>query len=105
VMAHAVRQRTAEIGLRMALGAQPRAVLASTLGRGLRLTGIGLALGLAGAYALSTLMERMLFGTIVVEAATFVVFTAILAFAAAAATVVPARRALRVDPMIALRGE
>ena len=103
VMAYSVRQRTQEIGLRMALGAQPRAVLAATLGRGLRLTATGLGLGLAGAYALGALMERTMFGTIEVDPLTFVVFTAILFLAAVAASIVPARRALRVDPMTALR--
>jgi putative ABC transport system permease protein len=103
VMAHTVRQRTHEIGVRVALGARPREVLATTLGRGLRLTAIGLAAGLAGAYALGSLMERTLFGSIQVDALTFVIFTAVLAAAAIAASVVPARRALRVDPMIAIR--
>ena len=103
IMAYAVRQRTHEIGVRLALGARPREVLATTLGRGLRLTAVGLVVGLAGAYALGSLMERTLFGSIRVDALTFVVFTAVLAAAAIAASIVPARRALRVDPMIALR--
>jgi ABC-type antimicrobial peptide transport system permease subunit len=102
-MAYAVRQRTHEIGVRLALGARPREVLATTLGRGLRLTAIGLAVGLAGAYALASFMERTLFGTIQVEPVTFAVFTTLLAGAAIAASIVPARRALRVDPMTALR--
>ena len=105
IMAYAVRQRTHEIGVRLALGARPRQVLASTLGRGLRLTAIGLVVGLAGAYGLGSLMERSLFGSIKVDALTFVVFTAVLAAAAIAASIVPARRALRVDPMIALRNQ
>jgi putative ABC transport system permease protein len=105
ILAYAVRQRTHEIGVRLALGARPREVLASTLGRGLRLTAIGLAIGLAGAYALGALMERTLFGTIRVDALTFVVFTVLLALAAVAASIVPARRALRVDPMVALRNQ
>ena len=66
---------------------------------------MGLVVGLAGAYALASLMERTLFGTIQVEPVTFVVFTALLAAAAIAASIVPARRALRVDPMIALRNQ
>ena len=103
VMAHTVRQRTHEIGVRVALGARPREVLATTLGRGLRLTAIGLVLGLAGAYALGSLMERTLFGSIRVDALTFVVFTIVLAAAAIAASIIPARRALQVDPMIAIR--
>jgi len=103
IMAHAVRQRTHEIGIRIALGARPREVLATTLGRGLRLTAIGLVVGLAGAYALGSLMERTLFGSIRVDALTFVVFTVVLAAAAIVASIIPARRALRVDPMIAIR--
>jgi putative ABC transport system permease protein len=105
IMAYAVRQRTHEIGVRLALGARPREVIATTLGRGLRLTAIGLVVGLAGAYALGSLMERTLFGSIRVDALTFVVFTAVLALAAIAASVVPARRALRVDPIVALRNQ
>ncbi len=105
IMAYAVRQRTHEIGVRRALGARPREVLATTLGRGLRLTAIGLLVGLAGAYGLGSLMERTMFGSIQVDALTFVVFTAVLAAAAIAASIVPARRALRVDPLIALRDQ
>jgi putative ABC transport system permease protein len=105
IMAYAVRQRTHEIGVRLALGARPREVLASTLGRGLWLTGLGLVVGLAGAYALGSLMERILFGSIQVDALTFVVFTTVLAAAAIAASFIPARRALRVDPMITLRSQ
>jgi len=73
IMAYAVRQRTHEIGVRLALGARPREVLSTTLGRGLRLTAIGLVVGLAGAYGLGSLMERTLFGSIKVDALTFVV--------------------------------
>jgi putative ABC transport system permease protein len=103
IMAYAVRQRTHEIGVRIALGASRRAVIGTTLGRGMILTGIGLAIGLAGAYALGAAMERMLFGSIRLDAVTFAVFTAVLALAALAASVVPARRAMRVDPIVALR--
>jgi putative ABC transport system permease protein len=103
IMAYAVRQRTQEIGVRIALGARPREVIATTLGRGLRLTAIGLGVGLGGAYALGSLMERTLFGTIQVDALTFAVFTSVLAIAAVAASIVPARRALRIDPIVALR--
>ena len=105
IMAHAVRQRTHEIGVRMALGASRRAVVGTTLGRGMALTAVGLALGLAGAYALGAVMERTLFGTIRLDVLTFVAFTAVLALAALAASIVPARRALGVDPMISLRSQ
>jgi len=100
-----VRQRTHEIGVRMALGASRRAVVGTTLGRGMALTGIGLAIGLTGAYLLGLLMERTLFGSIRLDAVTFVAFTAVLALAALAAAIVPARRALGVDPMISLRSQ
>ena len=102
-MAYAVRQRTHEIGVRMALGASRRDVIGTTVGRGMILTGVGLAIGLAGAYALGAAMERLLFGSIRLDAVTFVVFTAVLALAALAASIVPARRAMRVDPIVALR--
>ena len=69
------------------------------------LTGIGLAIGLTGAYLLGALMERTLFGTIRLDVLTFVAFTAVLALAALAASIVPARRALSVDPMISLRSQ
>jgi len=105
IMAHAVRQRTHEIGVRMALGASRRAVVGTTLGRGMALTGIGLALGLTGAYLLGLVMERTLFGSIRLDVVTFVAFTAVLALAALAAAIVPARRALGVDPMISLRSQ
>jgi len=103
IMAYAVRQRTHEIGVRMALGASRRDVIGTTVGRGMILTGVGLAIGLAGAYALGAAMERLLFGSIRLDAVTFVVFTAVLALAALAASIVPARRAMRVDPIVALR--
>jgi putative ABC transport system permease protein len=105
IMAHAVRQRTHEIGVRLALGASRRAVVGTTLGRGMLLTGVGLVLGVTGAYLLGALMERTLFGTIRLDLLTFVVFTAVLALAALAASIVPARRALAVDPMISLRSQ
>ena len=103
IMAYAVRQRTHEIGVRLALGASRRDVIGTTLGRGMLLTGIGLAIGLACAYALGAAMERLLFGSIRLDAVTFVAFTAVLALAALAASIVPARRAMRVDPIVALR--
>ena len=103
ILAYAVRQRTHEIGVRIALGASRREVIGTTLGRGMMLTGIGLAIGLAGAYALGAAMERLLFGSIRLDVMTFVVFTAVLALAALAASIVPARRAMRVDPIVALR--
>jgi putative ABC transport system permease protein len=105
ILAHAVRQRTHEIGVRLALGASRGAVVRTTLGRGMALTGVGLGFGLTGAYFLGRLMEHTLFGTIHLDTLTFAAFTAVLALAALAAAVVPARRALRVDPMISLRSQ
>jgi ABC-type antimicrobial peptide transport system permease subunit len=104
-MAHAVRQRTHEIGVRIALGASRLAEVATPLGRAMRLTGIGLVVGLTGAYLLGALMERTLFGTIHLDALTFVIFAAVLALAALAASIVPVRRALGVDPIISLRSQ
>jgi putative ABC transport system permease protein len=105
VMACAVSERTHEIGVRIALGASRRAVIASTVGRGLMVTGAGLLVGLAGAFALGRVMESMLFGAIRLDPVSFVVFPGVLALAALVATIVPARRALRVDPIVALRGQ
>jgi putative ABC transport system permease protein len=104
VMAYAVSERTHEIGVRVALGASRRDVLVSTMGRGLLVTAAGLAIGFVGAFALGKLMESALFGAIELDAFSFVVFPAVLAAVALVATIVPARRALRVDPIIALRG-
>ncbi|HEX9709650.1 MAG TPA: ADOP family duplicated permease, partial [Candidatus Thermoplasmatota archaeon] len=105
VMSYRVSLRTQEIGVRMALGAKSRDVLRLTMGQALGLTGIGLVLGgglgLAGAQALSA----ALMGAVPFDSATFVVFTAVLATAALLAAYVPARRALAVDPALALRAE
>jgi putative ABC transport system permease protein len=105
VMAYAVSERTHEIGVRMALGASRRDVLKSTVGRGLIVTGVGLIVGLGGAYALGRVMESALFGSVQMDLLSFIVFPALLAFAALVASSVPARRAMRVDPIVALRGQ
>jgi putative ABC transport system permease protein len=105
ILAYTVRQRTHEIGVRLALGATRRDVLGATIGRGLGLAGIGLVVGIIGAFLLGSLMERLLFGAVELDALTFVVFSALLALAALAASIVPARRALGVDPMISLRSQ
>jgi putative ABC transport system permease protein len=105
VMAYAVSERTHEIGVRMALGASRRDVLKSTVGRGLIVTGVGLIVGLGGAYALGRVMESTLFGSVQMDLLSFIVFPALLAFAALVASSVPARRAMRVDPIVALRGQ
>jgi putative ABC transport system permease protein len=103
VMAYSVTQRTQEIGLRMALGAESRQVSWLILKRGLVQLAIGLTLGLAGAFALSRVMRRLLIGVTPTDPLTFGTITLLLTLVAMAACLVPARRATRVDPLIALR--
>jgi putative ABC transport system permease protein len=103
VMAYAVSQRTQEIGIRLALGAQRRDILRLILGRGLKLTLVGVALGIAGALALTRVMESLLYGVSATDALTFILAPLTLAGAAMLACWLPARRATKVDPMIALR--
>jgi putative ABC transport system permease protein len=103
VLAFVVAQRRREIGVRMALGAQPRDVVADVMAQGLRLAGIGVAVGVALALAGSRVMSSMLFGTSPTDALTFAAVATLLVAIAAAASLVPALRASRVDPAIALR--
>jgi putative ABC transport system permease protein len=105
VMSYGVAQRTSEIGIRMALGAHPRDVLRLVIGHGMVLTACGLVLGLAGAYWLTRVIETLLFGVSANDAATFAGVAALLAVVAFLATWIPARRAARVDPLVALRYE
>ena len=105
VVAYSVSQRTQEIGLRMAIGAQARDVLTMILGGGMRLAAIGVAIGLAGALALSRLLRTLLFGVQPMDPASYLLTAAILTIVAALACYLPARRATRVDPIVALRNE
>jgi putative ABC transport system permease protein len=105
VMAQSVTERTHEIGIRLALGAEPRQLLQWMAGRGIRLAAIGLAMGLALAFALARLLSSLVFGVSATDPVIFVGMPAALALVAIAACYIPARRAMRVDPIVALRYE
>ena len=105
IMAYSVAQRTREIGIRMALGAHPRAVLGMIMERGGRLTLAGIILGAPAAFGLATLMSKLLFGVGPADPLTFAAVALLLALVAMAACCIPARRAMCVDPMVALRYE
>ena len=103
VMAYAVTQRTREIGIRMALGAARGTVMRLVLGQGAVLAGAGIAFGLAGAAATTRYLDTLLFGLTPLDPATFAVVSLMFAAIAALASYVPARRATKVDPLVALR--
>ncbi|HSC09545.1 MAG TPA: ABC transporter permease [Rhodanobacteraceae bacterium] len=105
VLAHSVGQRSGEIGLRMALGAQGPRLVGQFLREGLGLAGLGIALGLFAALAASSALEGLVFGITTRDAATYVVVAICLAVISGVACAIPARRAALVDPVVALRGE
>jgi putative ABC transport system permease protein len=105
VMAYLVSQRTREIGVRLALGAERGDIFKLILGRGLALAGIGAVIGVAGAWWLTQAMKSLLFAVSATDPATFVAVPVLLVLVAVIACYIPARRAMRVDPVGALRAE
>jgi len=105
VISYSVSQRTREIGIRIALGAQRREMLRLVLGEGLVVIVIGLAIGLGASLALTRFLSGLLFGVSPTDPVTFAGVAALLALVALVACYVPARRAMRVDPMVAVRHE
>ena len=105
VIAYTASQRTREIGIRMALGAKPREILLFVLRQGLALSLVGIGFGLAAAFAATRLLSIMLYGISPTDALTFVGISLFLLLIALTASFIPARRAMRLDPMVALRHE
>jgi ABC-type antimicrobial peptide transport system permease subunit len=105
VIAYTVSQRTREIAIRMALGAQPKRLLGAYVREGLQLAGVGAALGLLAAAGLTRLMSSLLFGVKALDPLTYAGVSALLICAAVLASYLPARRAVAIDPVQALRAE
>jgi ABC-type antimicrobial peptide transport system permease subunit len=105
VMTYAIEQRVQEFGIRLALGATGMDIARLVAGYGLRLTGAGIAVGVGGAWLGSSVLSDLLYGIEPTDPGVFAATTALLAAIALAACVAPARRALRVDPITALRAE
>jgi putative ABC transport system permease protein len=105
LLAYSVAQRTREIGVRMALGAPRRGILALVLGQGAVLAGVGVVAGLAGAFAVTRYLSSLLFGITPLDPSTFVAVAIVFSGVALLASYVPARRATGVDPLVALRSE
>jgi predicted permease len=105
VLSESVAQRTRELGIRLALGAHPRDLMKLVMGHALKLTGIGLAIAVPISFAVSRVMANAIFGIVTADFVVVAGFTLVLIFVALVAAYFPARRALRIDPMIALRYE
>jgi putative ABC transport system permease protein len=105
VIAYTVSQRTQEIGIRLALGAQRKDILAMVMKHGFKLTFLGMTIGLAGAFAISRLLASLLFRITATDAITFLAVVGLICGVALMACYVPARRAMRIDPLTALRYE
>jgi putative ABC transport system permease protein len=105
VNAYAVMQRRQEIGLRMALGATPGVILRETIGQGMRMTVIGIAVGLAGSVAVASALKSVLVGVSATDPVTLLGVALLLALVSGAACYLPARTATRIDPAIAFKSE
>jgi predicted permease len=103
VMSYTVAQHTREIGIRMALGAQPGSILKLIVGRGLVLVSVGAVIGVLASFGLTRFIENMLFGVTPTDPLTFVMIVALLGLVALLACLIPAQRAMRVDPIVVLR--